>query len=176
MRAYTKDKHGADAMRAVAKLVGLNERAADEDEVVDAITAAAQGPAESADAAFSLLQDSGLGAKGADILYDLSITKGLSPRTLTRVKQTLAKQEIKSRMSPALQVVIDLKNASGCEAKRAVLPRAKESGDARALVALRGMMAAKGCGFLGLGDCWGCLRRDGALGATITAIEERTGK
>jgi serine/threonine-protein kinase len=176
MRAYTKDKRGADAMRAVAKLVGLNERSADEDEVVDAITAAAQGPAESADAAFSLLQENGLGAKGPDILYDLSTSKGLSPRTLARVKQTLAKQEIKSRMSPALQVAVDLKNATGCEAKRALLPKAKESGDARALATLRGMLAAKGCGFLSLGDCWSCMRKDGALGATITAIEERTGK
>jgi serine/threonine-protein kinase len=176
MRTYTKDKRGADAMRAVAKLVGLNERAADEDEVMDAISSAAQGPAESADAAFALLQDAGLGAKGPDILYDLSTTKGLSPRTVTRVKQTLAKQEVKSRMSPALQIAMDLKNATGCEAKRALLPKAKDSGDARALAALRGMLAPKGCGFLGLGDCWACMRKDGALGATISAIEERTGK
>jgi serine/threonine-protein kinase len=176
MRAYTKDKRGPDAMRAVAKLVGLNERAADEDEVVDAITAAAQGPAEAAEAAFTLLQDSGLGAKGPDILYDLSTTKGLSPRTLTRVKQTLTKLEIKSRMSPALLVVMDLKNATGCENKRAILPRAKDNGDARTLALLRSMQAAKGCGFLGLGDCYGCMRRDGALGAAIAAIEERTGK
>jgi hypothetical protein len=38
------------------------------------------------------------------------------------------------------------------------------------------MQAAKGCGFLGLGDCYGCMRRDGALAAAIAAIEERTGK
>jgi serine/threonine-protein kinase len=176
VRAYDKDKRGADAMRAVAKLVGLNDKAVDEDEVVDAITGAAQGPAESADAAFALLQDGGLGTKGPDILFDLSTTKGLSPRTAARVKQTLAKQEVKSRMSPALQVVIDLRNASGCEGKRAVLPRAKDSGDERALATLRGMLAAKGCGFLGLGDCYSCMRRDGSLGAAISAIEERTGK
>src|SRR5262249_25115521 len=123
-----------------------------------------------------LLQDSGLGAKGPDILYDLSIAKGISPRTMTRVKQTLAKQEVRTRMSPALQVVIDLKGATGCENKRAVLTKAKEDGDARVLAVLRKMQSDKGCGFLGLGDCYGCMRKDGSLAATIAAIEERTGK
>jgi hypothetical protein len=174
-RAYTRDKRGADAMRAVGKLVALNERSADDDEVVEAITAAAQGPAESSDAAFALME-SGLGAKGPDLLYDLSTTKGLSPRTTARVKQTLAKADVKARMSPALSIAIDLKNASGCEAKRALLPRAKELGDTRVLGSLRSLAVPRGCGFLGLGDCWSCMRRDNALGATVAAIEDRTGK
>jgi len=173
LRAYTKDKRGADAMRVVGKLVGQNERAAGDDEVVDAITAAAQGPAESSDAAFAMME-SGLGTKGPDLLYDLSTTKGLSPRTLARVKQSLAKSEVKSHMSPALSVAIELRSATGCEAKRAVLPRAKDQGDARVLGSLRTLQAPRGCGFLGLGDCWACMRRDNALGATIAAIEDRT--
>ncbi len=120
--------------------------------------------------------ESGLGSKGPDVLYDLSTTKGLTPKTLTRVKQTLAKAEVKSRMSPALAVALDLRNATGCEAKRALLPRAKDQGDARVLGTLRTYLAPRGCGFLSLADCWPCMRRDNALGATIAAIEERTGK
>jgi tRNA A-37 threonylcarbamoyl transferase component Bud32 len=174
-RTYTKEKRGADAMRAVAKLVALSERSADDDEVVEAITSAAQGPAESSDAAFALLE-SGLGQKGPDLLYDLSTTKGLSPRTLARVKQTLAKADVKGRMSPALSIAIDLKNAGGCETKRALLPRAKEHGDSRVLGTLRSLNVPRGCGFLGLGDCWSCMRRDNALGAAIAAIEDRAGK
>ena len=175
VRSYTKEKRGADAMRAVVKLVALNDRAVDDDDVVEAITSAAQGPAESSDAAFTMME-SGLGTKGPDILYDLSTTKGLTPRTASRVKQTLAKPEVKSRMSPALAVAIDVKNASGCEAKRALLSRAKEQGDSRVLGSLRAYLAPRGCGFLGLGDCWSCMRRDNALGSTIAAIEERTTK
>ena len=79
-------------------------------------------------------------------------------------------------MSPALSIAIELRSASGCEAKRAVLPRAKEQGDARVLGSLRTLQSPRGCGFLGLGDCWGCMRRDNVLGATIAAIEERTAK
>jgi serine/threonine-protein kinase len=175
VRSYTKERRGTDAMRAVGKLVALNERAADDDDVAEAITTAAQGPAESSDAAFAMME-SGLGAKGPDILYDLSTTKGLTPRTNSRIKQTLAKPDVKARMSPALAVAIDLKNATGCEAKRALLPRAKDQGDSRVLGTLRTYLAPRGCGFLGLGDCWSCMRRDNALGATIAAIEERTAK
>jgi hypothetical protein len=79
-------------------------------------------------------------------------------------------------MSPALAVAWDLKNAAGCDAKRGLLPRAKQHGDARALSLLRSMQATRGCGFLGLTDCWSCLHRDGNLAATIDAIEERTGE
>jgi serine/threonine protein kinase len=175
VRAYTKDKRGADAARAVSKLVLYNERAVDDEVVSEAVTAAALGPPESADAAFALMEN-GLGSKGPDLLYELSTTKGLPPRTSTRVKQTLAKPEVKARMSPALAVVLDMRSATGCEAKRALLPRAKEQGDSRLLASLRPLAVSRGCGFLGLGDCWPCLRRDNALGAAIAAIEERSAK
>jgi hypothetical protein len=56
------------------------------------------------------------------------------------------------------------------------VPRAKEHGDSRVLGTLRSLNVPRGCGFLGLGDCWSCMRRDNALGAAIAAIEDRTGK
>jgi serine/threonine-protein kinase len=175
MRAYTSEKRGADAMRAVAKLVLVNDRASEDEDVEEAIKAAVQGPVESADAALALMEN-GLGAKGPDLLFDLSTTKGLSARAVTRVKQTLAKPEVKSRMSPQLALVIEFRAATSCEAKKALLGRAKEQGDGRLLTSLRALQTPKGCGFLGLGDCWSCMRRDNALGAAIAAIEDRTGK
>ena len=175
VRAYTSEKRGVDAVRAVAKLVSVSERAVEDQDVEEALKAAVQGPTESADAAFALMEN-GLGEKGPDLLYDLSTTKGIPPKALTRVKQTLVKPDVKARMSPALAVVVELRAATGCEAKKALLPRAKEQGDERLLSALKAMQVPKGCGFLGLSDCWSCMRRDNALGATIAAIEERSGK
>jgi hypothetical protein len=175
VRAYTSEKRGMDAVRAIAKLVAVSERAVEDQDVEDALKAAVQGPTESADAAFALMEN-GLGAKGPDLLYDLSTTKGLSPKVLTRVKQTLVKPDVKARMSPALAVIVDLRAATGCEAKKALLPRAKDHGDDRLLPVLKNMQVPKGCGFLGLSDCWTCMRRDNALGATIAAIEDRSGK
>jgi len=175
LRAYTTEKRGTDAMRTVAKLVAVSESAIEDEDVEEAIKAAVQGPTESADAAFTLME-SGLGAKGPDLLYDLSTTKGLSSRALARVKQTLVKPEVKARMTPTLALVVEFRAASSCEAKKALLGRAKEQGDARLLASLRTLQVPKGCGFLGLGDCWSCMRRDNALGAAIAAIEERAGK
>jgi eukaryotic-like serine/threonine-protein kinase len=175
VRTYTNEKRGVDAMRAVAKLVAVSERAVEDEDVEEAVKSAVQGPTESADAAFALLEN-GLGSKGPDLLFDLSTTRGLAPRALARVKQTLVKPDVKARMSPALLLIVDFRAATGCEAKRALLSRAKEQGDARLLSSLRSLQAPKGCGFLGLGDCWSCMRRDNALGATIAAIEDRVGK
>jgi len=175
IRAHTSEKRGVDAVRAVAKLVSVSERAVEDQDVEEALKAAVQGPTESADAAFALMEN-GLGAKGPDLLYDLSTTKGLAPKALTRVKQSLVKPDVKARMSPALAVVVELRAATSCEAKKALLSRAKEQGDERILSALKAMQVPKGCGFLGLSDCWACMRRDNALGATIAAIEDRSGK
>jgi serine/threonine-protein kinase len=175
VRVYTAEKRGTDAMRALTKLLAISERAVEDEDVQEAVKVAVQGPPESADAAFALLE-SGLGSKGPDLLYELSTSKGLSSRAAGRVKQTLVKPDVKARMSPALGLVMEFRGASSCEAKRSLLGRAKEQGDARLLASLRTLQVAKGCGFLGLGDCWPCMRRDNAIGAAIAAIEERTGK
>jgi len=155
--------------------VAVSERAVEDQDVEDALKAAVQGPTESADAAFALME-SGLGAKGPDLLYDLSVTKGLSPKALARVKQSLVKPDVKGRMAPPLAVLVELRAVTSCEGKKALLSRAKDQGDERLLAPLKAMQAPKGCGFLGLSDCWSCMRRDNALGATIAAIEERSGK
>jgi hypothetical protein len=73
-------------------------------------------------------------------------------------------------------VLVELRNASSCEAKKAILPKAKENGDERVLPVLRKLQNAQGCGFLGLSECWTCMHRDNTLNSTIDAIEERTKK
>ncbi len=101
VHAYTKEKRYPDAMHAISKLVSLNERAVDDDEIKESIIAAA-GNLASVDAAFDLLEN-GLGSKGPDLLYDLSTTKGLSPRTMTRIKQALGKKWRRARAPGASQ-------------------------------------------------------------------------
>jgi serine/threonine-protein kinase len=171
-RAYMKEKHVPDAMRTVGKLYSLNEAVGGDDEMKELVRGAAQSAAESAEPAFTLMQ-SGLGSKGPDWLYDLAVNRATPPRASARAKQALAKPAVRARMSPALTVAWDLRNATGCDAKRALVARAKDRGDARALVQLRPLQATKGCGFLNLSDCWPCLHRDNALAGAIDAIEER---
>jgi hypothetical protein len=175
MRAATKDKRGVDAMRALAKLVALEEGALQEDDSREALTAAAAGPSDASNAAFTLME-SGLGSRGPDAMFDLLAQKGTPARVTQRLKLALAKPETRALMSKALALTLDFRNASGCDAKKALIPRVKEQGDGRLLPTLRSMQSPKGCGFLGLSDCWGCMRRDGALGSALAAVEERSAK
>jgi len=175
VRTSTKDKRGVDAMRALTKLLALQESASDEDDTREALAAAAGGAPEASSAAFTLME-TGMGAKGPDVMFDLLTQKGTAPRVVQRIKQSLAKAETKARTSPGLALLLDFRNASSCDAKKALLPRVKEQGDGRMLPTLRSMQAGKGCGFLGLGDCWSCMRRDGALAAAHSALEERERK
>src|SRR5262249_25035670 len=144
-------KNYPEAMQAVQKLVALDRDAAEDGDVVQLITAAAEGPPDSSDPAFELMEKD-LGARGVDLLFDLSQTRGVSQKVLARVKQSLAKPDVKSQASSALSILMDMKSASGCEAKRALLTRARDDGDSRILPLLRTLTAGKGCGFLGLGD------------------------
>jgi hypothetical protein len=123
--------------------------------------------------AIALLETS-MGAAGPDILYDLAYAG--HPGPASRAHASLAKPEVRALASPALLVTLDLRAAGGCEAKRGLLDRARQSGDARTLAVLRGYEGASGCGFLGMRDCWPCLHRDGAMGRAVEEIEARIAK
>jgi eukaryotic-like serine/threonine-protein kinase len=172
VKLHMSQKHAVEAMQTIPKLVALDEKAADEDVVQDAVSAAAQGQPEAQDAAFALMEN-GLGPKGPDILYELLMSKQTGARTLARVKQSLAKSDVRGRATPALAVAMDLKNAKGCDAKKGLLSRVKDQGDARSLALLRPLAETRGCGFLGLADCWSCMHRDGTLMSTMAALEEK---
>ena len=80
------------------------------------------------------------------------------------------------KASPAAAVLLDMRAAKNCQAKRDLLDRAKTEGDARMLGVLVPMKEQRGCGFMGMRDCWPCLRKDTALDDTIAAIETKRAK
>jgi hypothetical protein len=61
---------------------------------------------------------------------------------------TKAKGTAEARNAALASVKTLLRNAASCDAKRALLPRAKEVGDARTVAILSGFTATTGCGFL----------------------------
>ncbi|MDB4944367.1 MAG: serine/threonine protein kinase [Labilithrix sp.] len=160
----------AEALRTVRAAIAAHPEAVNDDELVDLVsTAAARGKGEDDDEAFALLEGP-LGARGVDALIELA-----SGKTSVKVRATrsLARPEVRAHASPAAAAFLDLKAATTCTAKHDVLPRVKESGDARVAPALKTLKATRGCGFLGRNDCWACLRRDGALEEATTAVETR---
>jgi hypothetical protein len=63
-------------------------------------------------------------------------------------------------------LLLDLRAATSCESKRALLPRARTDGDRRALALLQPMTA---------GRANACVRRDPDLAAAISAVRGRSG-
>jgi hypothetical protein len=124
------------------------------------------------DDAFALLE-TGMGTAGADILYDLAYGAAADrARAATdRARAALADATVRRNASAALAVTLDLRAARTCEAKKALLDRARDSGDSRTAAVLKPLKSTSGCGFIGRRDCWPCLHRDGALAAAIEASD-----
>jgi serine/threonine-protein kinase len=141
--------------------------------VAEAMTKAA-GRAESQDTVFDLLENR-MGEEGPDVLHDMVFGKATSNQAVVaRANKALRSQSVRKNASPALSVALELRFTGGCQAKHKLLDRAREHGDDRSLAQLRGLLHAKGCGFLGLNDCWKCMRADRKLNDAIKAISERS--
>ncbi|MBX3193002.1 MAG: protein kinase [Labilithrix sp.] len=172
--AYHANDRGADAMKAVTVLLETDKAATNDEEILKIVVATASKGAGDDDA-FAILEGR-LGAAGVDALVDLS-SKGPTREIRLRAAKSLTKPEVRANASPATAILLDFKGADSCTAKRDLLDRAKEHGDARLLASLRPLVSTRGCRkFLSRVDCWPCLRKDSALGDAIGAIEARNAK
>ena len=179
--AYHAQGRAADALRTVRALITADPSAANDDDIVQLVTTtAAKGKGDDDDDAFALLEGP-FGEHGVDALVELT-AKGPTPtrgavretRDLrARAAKSLTKPEVRAHASAAAGILLDFKAAQGCPARRDLLTRAKDAGDARLLPTLKSMKMARGCGFLGRLDCWGCLRHDTALDDAVAAVEAR---
>jgi hypothetical protein len=85
----------------------------------------------------------------------------------------LSTKEVYGHASPALKLVLDLAQAKTCEENLALLDRAIESGDRRALPALGKLLNKRGCGDKGREDCFLCLRDGDKLKEALKAARSR---
>ncbi|HEX2875341.1 MAG TPA: protein kinase [Polyangiaceae bacterium] len=114
-----------------------------------------------------------LGAGGADFLYDVYDTNRTTNAALSKQAKTLLDSEaVQAQQSPALKVALELPKAKteGCNAVKKLLPRVQASGDARVASLLSRLSERRGCGFLGLRDCFACLRA--ANGKELAAAQK----
>ncbi len=163
----------ADMLRVLHTLVKLDKNAVD-DKLIDAVVGATLR-SETSDEAFAMLEGT-LGARGGDALVDLSTNKAMPPTVQKRAAKSLTRADVRANASPATSVMLDLKSAKKCEDKRELLERVRENGDARILPSLKAMKSPRGCGFMGMRDCFSCLRKDDSLDEAIKAVEARSSK
>ncbi|MCC6214909.1 MAG: serine/threonine protein kinase [Polyangiaceae bacterium] len=132
----------------------------------------AAGTPETAEAALRLAAQR-LGARGADLLYDVWVgTKRITPTTQL-AKDLVYSDEVRRAASPALAIALDLRAAESCAEVARLLPRATLHGDARAIRVLLPMQKATGCGPDEKEDCWPCLRADETLKTAIAEARQR---
>ncbi len=159
-----------DALAALGRLAALDAQAAanaDMDRVLD--VALDVGTADDVDAALLLLEGP-LGARGVDVLMERAAAQG--PHR-AKFQRSLKKPDVRAHASPAASVVLDLREAKSCEAKKELLPQAAAAGDARALALITTFKRTSGCGFFARGDCYRCMRKDAALAEAISALEAK---
>lgn len=111
-----------------------------------------------------------LAATAGDVLLEVAID-GRKASARTRALALLATPTFARDYDGTARALVELSEARTCEAKRTVVERLGQIGDARALPYLRRIRVGRGCGFLGMGECNPCLAD--VLPAAIAAIERR---
>jgi eukaryotic-like serine/threonine-protein kinase len=165
--ALGEEKRRVDAMRELGHLLDRDKAAADDESLLRAVRASAEDP-DAADLAFELMEGP-LGGRGSELLFDLTSSQRAGPRA----SKSLSRPEIRAR-SPAVAIALDFKNASTCEAKKALLGRVRDQGDRRVLGAVKSLRVQSGCGFLRRSDCWPCLRQGSELPDALREVEARS--
>jgi hypothetical protein len=112
---------------------------------------------------------------GPDFLYRIWSSSARKTPVTELCDWLLSTKEVHGRASPALQLVLDLRQAKTCEDNLGLLDRAIESGDRRALPALGKLIAKRGCGPKGNDDCFACLRDGDKLKEALKATRSRPG-
>jgi len=173
-RGYSAREQYSEMLRAYARAFEASPELSADPQVALDIARAARDPKTSKLALDLAAQR--LGATGADLIYAISReakTTRHAGADLEYARDLLARDSVRARASPALQVVLALDTARGCTAYRALLTRVTEVGDQRSLRFLYRLRTRRGCGLLGLGDCYRCLRSNRALSNAIATARSR---
>ena len=114
-----------------------------------------------------------LGPEGADILYDVWVATRAKTEATSVARALVYGDEVRKKATPALNVVLDLREAQNCEDYKKLLPRVALKGDTRTLRVLQKLKQTHGCGTMAREDCWGCLRKSDELDKTIALVQKR---
>jgi len=170
-RAALAAKDYVKAVGGVGRTLNLDPELSDNKQIASILFQTAQVKAAS-DASFALLFGP-MDKHGPDIAYDLAATEVVKPWVRVRADQGLRSADFTRLATPALSVAVALRYATSCPQRYALLPRARELGDERALGYLNMYRSTTGCGRRQNDDCYACLRGDSRLTDAIDAIKQR---
>ena len=172
MLAHASDKAGYLAALGVARrLLDVAPKSTTDEDVRRVLLLAANGPPDAAAQAFDLI-GTRMGSAGPDLLFELATTATTAKYPKERATKLLDDPGVRALASPALLIAIELRAVLPC-ARKPLLARARDTGDARSLASLKQPLATTGCGFFRRGDCYDCFGNRAELKEAIAAIESR---
>jgi len=168
-----RENKDADAVNTVAHVLGKHPDRRNDARVAAILFKTASSTVKGvANTTFSLLEGT-MAAPGAEIVYQIAADKSLPSYVRTRAEKWLHTPQFERAASDALRIASNLRFASTCDAKRALLGAASKAGGTAALAYLHELQGETGCGLSGKDDCYACLRIDSALNDAIKAIDTR---
>jgi len=175
-RGYAKLEHLSASLAAYQKGVAAKPELSRDPGLLADVRRAALEPTTSETAL--KFTSTALGAGGVDLLYDVwDSSKAVPSRAATTklARTYLDDDTVRAKASPALKLLLELGKAQkeGCASVKRWLGRAAAEGDARVVPALKRFDDRRGCGFLGLSDCYYCLRAGKDLGAAANGAAAR---
>jgi hypothetical protein len=170
-RAWVWARDFSRATSAIGRVIAMSEESKTDERVGAVLFQAAQAR-PSMDAAFTLLTGP-MGARGAEIVWDLAADAEVQPHVQQRAGAWIRTPAFRKAAPASLRLAADLRTVKTCQAARALLPAAKAGSDHRSLSQLEAWRKTSGCGKKGTADCMACLREDSLLEETISAIAGR---
>jgi hypothetical protein len=159
-RGYAKIQHNDASLEAYARSLVLEPKGA-EDSTLRADIRDMANDERYLEKALALAENN-MGQLGVDLLYDVWLALKSKDKKQSRpaeqVRAVLDSPDVRAKASPALKAALALEKARSCADYKKVLSEYAEHVDERSAAKLKRLQVRKGCGFLGLRDCWGCLR------------------
>lgn len=113
------------------------------------------------------------GPLSADLIYEVWTGTAERSEATELARSILLGKDVRPKASPALGVALDLREATTCEESQALLGKAIEVGDKRALVPINRLARKTGCGPNKRQDCYPCLRDGDLVKRSFNAVRVR---
>ena len=110
---------------------------------------------------------------GPDLLFHVWTATRERTDTTRLAEELLFSRDVRGRASPALAVVLDLRDTRDCPKTREILASAMKHADRRSLVGLGRLQRRTGCGEGEREDCYACLRDGQEIEGAIQAAAGR---
>ncbi|WP_437565099.1 hypothetical protein [Sorangium sp. So ce542] len=169
--AQGREKAYAAAVATTKRLFEIAPEETGNDEVKQLLLRIANGPPEVALTALDLMAKQ-MGSRGPDLLYEVVTAPRFGDWIRDNASKQLLDPSVRQMASPALLIADDLRRLTGCPTK-ALIARAREEGDVRALHYIKSLLTPQRCGVLRMRNCLKCGAVAKDLRATASVIEKR---